>query len=55
MYRELAKKSTVSEEKRKVAGLFDPMQQGFSNAFAKKPPDFTKLNEMMLEYEYDHL
>jgi len=58
LYRELAKQSAAVEgekKKSKLTSMFDPMQQGFGSAFAKKPPDFTKLEDMMLEYEYEHL
>lgn len=46
LYRDLANHQGAKEDK------FNP---NMANAFTKNPPDFTKIQEMMLEYEREHL
>jgi hypothetical protein len=48
LYRDIAKASSAKATKNPL--VQDPLQ-----AFSDKPPDFTRLPEMMLEYENEHL
>ena len=46
----LSEKTMITSLYRELAKASDSQ-----TSFSQKPPDFTKLNEMMLEYEYEHL